>query len=32
MGFLFRVFGSVLSGPHISPHKGSIRVNFSRTI
>jgi len=30
--FQFRVFGSVLSGSHISPHKGSIRVNFSRTI
>jgi hypothetical protein len=25
-------FGSVLSGPHLCPHKGSIRVNFSRTI
>jgi hypothetical protein len=26
--FQFRVFRSVLSGPHISPHKRSIRVNF----
>jgi hypothetical protein len=30
--FQFRVFESVLSGPHISPHRGSIRVYFSRTI
>ena len=32
MAFQFRVFGSVLRGPHISPHKGSIRVNFSRGV
>jgi hypothetical protein len=24
-------FGLVLSGPQLSPHKGSNRVNFSRT-
>ena len=33
-GLSYELFslGSVLSGPHISPHKGSIRVNFLRTI
>ena len=28
MGFLIWGFGPVLSGPHLSPHKGSIRVSF----
>jgi hypothetical protein len=32
MGFSVSGFGLVLSGSHISPYKGSIRVNFSRTI
>ena len=27
-GFLSWGFGPVLSGPHLSPHKGSIRVSF----
>ena len=26
------IFRSVLSGPHLCPHKGSIKVNCSRTI
>jgi hypothetical protein len=32
LAFQFRVFGSVLRGPHISPHKRSIRVKFSRGV